>query len=617
MQKKKGGWGCTGSRVVTGVVLLAIVLMCGVLYGSKDVVAEGMRTSLRSHTPSSAETVDKQRVIKNAPNEEKFTGLEQHTNKQEHAHKKDDKKSPEHTKESREQSELEAFLAEEGMEKLPGHALQGNTHAAVDKNGDKQKPAKSKKDKRKDKKDKNSKAATASGDPKKAQQKKDTHTHLHGKDPELHNYHALVSPRVGSAINTPEEQLKLLKCENQAKCVIPELQLVKKLRVYMCIHPTNHGVRFYFLVKEGLVLHPNVELMDSYDEALKSPDDGGAHYIVYLPGSSPWHRTECTNSTQANKLIVMDEFDGHTLFFPYKTADEVQAVYGDDMLWYDMYFKRSFVARRDGKFLSHPHLNKLDVYPLTYAISEAYLPQHFQMVRNLEIMCTLRGNARMQTRLRVQTWIQEYVDDPSKGVKTSIVGQINKATRSTVSKDYFDNMYDSQIIVTVNPSNWEGDFRLWESFATGALIFVDPIFVPHPYTMLDGVHCIFYHNSNKTELYEKLDYYRKNTDEARRIAIQGYLHALKYHRTVNLMDYVLRSAHLKSELIQKRDGNTSASVPDYTYTAQYLNHQTKEQASSILKRNLPADFKAVIGLHHDEHEPHALDTTVVMPSTWH
>lgn len=78
----------------------------------------------------------------------------------------------------------------------------------------------------------------------------------------------------------------------------------------------------------------------------------------------------------------------------------------------------------------------------------------------------------------------------------------------SVSKVYFQRMYNTKIIVTVNPANWEGDFRLWEAFATGALIMVDPIFVPHGFPIVDGVHVVFFSNQNKGELFEKLDYYR-------------------------------------------------------------------------------------------------------------
>ena len=47
-------------------------------------------------------------------------------------------------------------------------------------------------------------------------------------------------------------------------------------------------------------------------------------------------------------------------------------------------------------------------------------------------------------------------------------------------------------------------------------------------------------NVNKTSLFEKLDFYRNSLEISRRVAVSGYLHAMKYHRAANLMDYVFR-----------------------------------------------------------------------------
>ena len=151
-------------------------------------------------------------------------------------------------------------------------------------------------------------------------------------------------------------------------------------------------------------------------------------------------------------------------------------------------------------------------------------------------------------------------------------------------------MYNAQIIVTVNPANWEGDFRLWEAMATGALIMVDPVFVPHQYPLLDGIHVVYFSNTNKTDLITKLDYYRTHKEEARKIAITGYLHAMKYHRTVNLADYILRTAHYKRS---RWRGNI---LPDYRYTGQYLNNLTAIQEAEIFEHHKPGAF------HHHEHD---------------
>jgi spore maturation protein CgeB len=148
-------------------------------------------------------------------------------------------------------------------------------------------------------------------------------------------------------------------------------------------------------------------------------------------------------------------------------------------------------------------------------------------------------------------------------------------------------MHNAQIIVTVNPSDWEGDFRLWESMATGALVFVDPIFAPHPFPLVHGEHIIMFSNMNKTDLWDKLDYYRANPQEARKIAVNGYLHAMKHHRTVSMIDYVMRSAHIK------RTAHFGEEVPRYTYSAQYLFRETMVQKNKMIKEQTPGVFQAI------------------------
>jgi len=397
-------------------------------------------------------------------------------------------------------------------------------------------------------------------------------------------YHPLISPRPGTDISA-ENRLSVLRCQNQTKCVVPQLQLEAKLKIYFCRHPARHGVRFYYLVREGLHLHPNVQLLpyEKIDEA---------DFVVYLPGSSPWHLTECTNASLHTKLLVLDEFDGYNMFHPFERIEQVEAVYGKSLMWYFMYFKRSFVARREGKFLSHPHLSQPDVYPITYAVADAYVNHNFNFQRSIDVLCTLRGSSKMVTRMRAQEWVSEYAK--SRSIENAITEQINSATRTTLSQGYFQQMYNAKIIVTVNPANWEGDFRLWESMATGALVFVDPIFVPHGFPLVDGEHVVYFSNVNKSDLFSKLDHYRAHPEEATRIAQNGYLHVMKHHRTVSLIDYVLRSAHLKrSKLLHQLP------LPKYKYTAQFLNHQTLAQTHEIKKQDKPGAYHHAHLDHHD------------------
>lgn len=190
-------------------------------------------------------------------------------------------------------------------------------------------------------------------------------------EPARHNYHPNISPRKGTDIS-PQHRDALLRCHNQTKCIIPELQLKVRLKVYFCRKPVRSGARFYFLAHEGLLNHPNVELLEysRIDEA---------DLIFYLPASAPWHLTECTNSSFAGKLVVLDEFDGHSAFLPYKTIEEAKAVYGPEINWYLMFFKRSYVTRLDGVFMSYPHISKPSFYPLVYSLAEWYMADTFHM----------------------------------------------------------------------------------------------------------------------------------------------------------------------------------------------------------------------------------------------
>ena len=249
-------------------------------------------------------------------------------------------------------------------------------------------------------------------------------------DPDLHllhheyedHGHPRLSPRPGTHIGD-DARLALLQCPKQAKCIVPQLQLKIKLKIYLCRHPTNSGIRFYFLTREGLKLHPNIEIITDV------VDINQADFILYLPGSAPWHLTECTNMSYIHKLIVLDEFDGHTPFYPRQTALEMKRDYGKKMIWYFMYFKRSFVARKDGRFLRYPMLELPDVYPLTYSISDSYVQEKFNHVREVDILCTLRGSALMTTRQRVQDWIAEYATH--RNISNVITSEVSSSLSNT------------------------------------------------------------------------------------------------------------------------------------------------------------------------------------------
>jgi hypothetical protein len=64
---------------------------------------------------------------------------------------------------------------------------------------------------------------------------------------------------------------------------------------------------------------------------------------------------------------------------------------------------------------------------------------------------------------------------------------------------------------------------------------------------------------NKTDLFEKLDYYLGRKELARRVALSGYLNAMKHHRAANLIDFVFRSLQIKINSMAPSLNNRSTS----------------------------------------------------------
>jgi len=229
-----------------------------------------------------------------------------------------------------------------------------------------------------------------------------------------------VSPSNGTDIRFP---VPLIKCHNQTRCIQPYLQLQHTFKVYYCKHH-KHGVRFHFLAREGLLLHPNVQLVESMEEA---------DVIVYLPESAPWHKTECTNPAFFHKTVVLDEGDHANMFDP--SADPAKPT-----KWL-LYFKRSFVRRSNGRFVGYmPYLQRNDVLPMSYTIADAYVRNTFPFYKDraLDLVSTLRGGSHDPCRLRVREWADEYCKVRKKNCR---VGQVNHASRTVVDKNYLDNMY--------------------------------------------------------------------------------------------------------------------------------------------------------------------------------
>lgn len=113
--------------------------------------------------------------------------------------------------------------------------------------------------------------------------------------------------------------------------------------------------------------------------------------------------------------------------------------------------------------------------------------------------------------------------------------------RSGINISYFKTMCNSKIVVTCNPDNYEGDYRLWEALSSGALVFCDKLVTPIKQPLIDRTHIVYYDRNNFSELNHLIQYYLENDLERMKIAECGYEYAINNHTYKHRTQYVLNT----------------------------------------------------------------------------
>lgn len=280
--------------------------------------------------------------------------------------------------------------------------------------------------------------------------------------------------------------------------------------------PSRKVTREYLLIKQGLENNPRVELVNS----------AAFCDFVFLFYTTLKHQPLLTQCYLKSKLVFIDYHDKPYMIF------DVDCI---------AYFKRSWVeevSERNHSSKRVPSWNP-NFHPLTFAIMDEFIINEAPE-RDVALSCTIRPHMRHINRPRVLNFIRSM---NIKG-KTQI-GELNRGNMNCFDdfqmREYFKLLKRSRIVVTCNPSMWEGDHRTWEAFASGALVFVDRMYTPMVHPLVDGEHCIFYDLSDEglKILRERVLYYLDRTDKAERIAKAGHDFTMKHHRSSNRIDEIL------------------------------------------------------------------------------
>ena len=282
--------------------------------------------------------------------------------------------------------------------------------------------------------------------------------------------------------------------------------------------PCYRDTREHLFIKQGLVNNPRVKLVHNAEES----DFIFQFYYIAR------HREFYKETFPPGKTVIIDYHDSPGFCMPIECI---------------AYFKRSWTRSRNmGNYTAReltPHPPHF--HPLPLAIMDEFKVIG-ELERDVALSCTLRNKERRPNKDRARVLkLLEKMD-----IKGNVqIGQFNKGNMLRFNfpdmREYFRLLKRSRIVVTCNPSRWEGDHRTWEAFANGALVFVDRTLTPLKHPLVDGRHCIFYDLSDKglAELEEKIYWYLAHTDVASEIAKAGHEFTMKYHRTTNRIDEIL------------------------------------------------------------------------------
>ena len=283
---------------------------------------------------------------------------------------------------------------------------------------------------------------------------------------------------------------------------------------------------------EGLLAHPQVTLVDRPEIA---------DYIVLCQSHLVDH-----NPLAVRFRPIKDRYKAKTILLDYDD-DPGKIFDAHDFRW-RLYFKRSWVDRAQGRVMDH---GGLALRPTAYCVVDdmCQAPAGSDQPRPIDVSCLFDDGVIdtpyfMLARGRLLKFARRLaVPHRQLSFQLGTVSECGPVGRARVDPRYKQCLYDSKIVLHANPDPWEGDSRLWEALAAGALVFVDRMHTPLDPPLIDGQHLIFYDLTDPgMELLEAriLRYLEDNTGRER-IATQGRDFVINHHRSVDRVNEIIRS----------------------------------------------------------------------------
>jgi hypothetical protein len=326
-------------------------------------------------------------------------------------------------------------------------------------------------------------------------------------------------------------------CEREIEAMMgivqqAELALRPAYKIYFPLfdHPESASNEMR-LTHEGLAAHPQVRLVDRPEIA---------DYVILCQNHLVDH-----NPLHARFRPIKDKYKEKTIMLDYDDAPEV--IYDAADFRWRLYFKRSCVDRENGRAMSY---GELPVLPTAYGVVDDMCEPPFGDTdkRSIDVSCLFDDDVIDSpwftlARGRLLKFAKRLASAHALAMQIGTVSECGPVGRSAIDPRYKQCLYDSKIVLHANPDPWEGDARLWEALASGALVFVDRMHATIESPLVDGEHLVFYDLTDEgmAILEQKVIRYLADDVARQRIASQGRAFVLGHHRSIHRVSEIIRA----------------------------------------------------------------------------
>jgi len=279
--------------------------------------------------------------------------------------------------------------------------------------------------------------------------------------------------------------------------------------------------------------------------------DRGELKNVLCAGVSAHPHIEPAGSEDEADFVLVDFrhllHDDYEIVAPEKTIiidyrDQWNEVFAHDAL---LYFKRAVTHHVTRQLVEFDR----SIHPISYCVRDEYADRsdEFPAERDVDVSgffdpVGLRASRINRYRADVAETVSAAFGD--RNIRVGHVGLIGRSGRNEFQQEYFDAMAQSKIIVTCNPNLWEGDYRLFESLCSGAMVLCDKMATPMPHPFLHREHLVYYDRTDMAGLVNEIERYLADDAARTSIARAGYEHAMAHHRASHRIDQVIDLARI-------------------------------------------------------------------------